>query len=238
MTHLQLITRLAAYITAIAAGTATAQTILVDFGPDGTSNPAPTASPDTNGNTWNNFIPGSAYDLFETGGIDTGINLFARSGVAANNPGGLTAPSAALLGDLAIATATQDYIFTSGTTIELVLDGLDPAKTYDLDLFATRATSGTRVTNYDVIGGDGLVTQQLQTSGTDIGSDGMYDGNDDTLASFTGIRADTNGEILINVDVASGGFAYLGAARITVVPTPATCSLVALGGLAALRRRR
>lgn len=237
--HQTLIGSVALVTIASAAAPATGMSLLIDFGAAGAGNPGTTASPDINGNSWNNFVPGGFYSLVDTLGNMSGIGLSATTGVATNNPGGLTTPSVALLGDLAIASATQDYIFVSaGATAGFKLDGLDPTKTYDLGLFGTRATTATRETSYVVTGGAGPLSTSLVTSGDNIGSDGMYDGNDDTIANVLGVTPNGDGEILIDVSVLQGNFGYLGAMSIQVVPAPASLALIAIGGIAAGRRRR
>ncbi|GAB4545455.1 MAG: hypothetical protein Tsb0013_03360 [Phycisphaerales bacterium] len=215
-------------------GTAHAGIVLVDFGLSGST----TASPDVNGNHWNNFTPGAFLNLVNTDSTPAGFNLGASTNVSVNNPGALTAPSAWLLGDLAISSATGDYAFTSGAALTFVLSSLDPSKTYDLRMFGTRATDGTRITQYTATGGDGPASVQLQTSGVGIGDDGVYNGNDDEIVSLSGIAPTPGGEITLDVSVITGGFAYLGVLEITEVPTPAS-ALALLGlGAASLRRRR
>ncbi|MEO1534204.1 MAG: hypothetical protein AAFS11_01395 [Planctomycetota bacterium] len=218
-----------------AAGCASAQTdVLIDLGSSGTQ----TGSPDAFGSTWNNFSPGGFVNLVDTAGNGTGIDFFATSGVTPGSNGALTTPSQALLGNIAVASATGDYVFTTGAAIEFTLDNLDPTKTYSFDLFGTRATDGTRITTYTVDAGNGQFVQDLQTSGIGIGADGVYNGNDDAFASFSGLTADANGQITLDVTVATGGFAYLGAIRVTVVPAAPTAVVFGLSGLVAARRRR
>lgn len=223
---------------ALLAGAAHGQLALIDFGAPGAGNPGNTVSP-ANENWWNNFNPGGFIDVVDTADVDTGINLGATTGVAANNPGGLLSPSVALLGDFAVESATQDYFFiTAGSTLGLELSALDAGKTYNLIFFGTRATAETRITRYTATGGNGTFSADLQTSGTGIGSDGVSNGNDSTLARIDGLTADAGGEIQIAITVAQGGFGYLGAMGIEVVPAPGAAGLAALGGLLAARRRR
>ncbi|MEM1424289.1 MAG: hypothetical protein AAGH64_09820, partial [Planctomycetota bacterium] len=95
----------------VLASGANASVVLVDFGPTATI----TSSPDTNGNTWNNYTQGAFLNLLATDGSAAGFNLGATTNNAAGANGGLTTPQASLLGDFAITSATTDYFFTTST---------------------------------------------------------------------------------------------------------------------------
>jgi hypothetical protein len=162
------------------------------------------------------------------------------------NNGGLLAPSAALLGDFAISTATGDYFFTEAggspalnNYSELKLAGLDPNATYDLRMFGTRNTTSDRTTRYEITDANGLSNLVLQTSGAGIG-DGGYDGNNDTIVGLSGLVPDGNSEITIGVRAIDGNFGYLGILEISenAVPEPSTGLLLALGGVSAAMGRR
>ena len=218
-----------------------ADLILVDFGQSSNQTlEAPV------GVTWNNIVgtDDSITDAKTTTGGDTTIDLTISTdftGPGAN--GGLTSPSAALLGNIAFSSVTADYLFfTDNLTPQITLSGLDGTSTYNLSFFGTRETAGDRRTTYTVTGGAGaLPGLELQTSGTDIGNDGMYDGNDDTILSLAGVAPTVANEIVIDFS-ATGGFGYLGALQIEVVaiPEPASaCVFAGLYGLAfACKRRR
>ncbi|HEX7653646.1 MAG TPA: hypothetical protein VF607_09075, partial [Verrucomicrobiae bacterium] len=102
--------------------------VLIDFGRhDNGVNGDITVSPDANGNYWNNFgtsagtVPqfAAATNLVTvnntpvTLGVTVLSTTFQANGI---QNGGLTTPDAALLGDFAIPTATEDYLFVNGTT--------------------------------------------------------------------------------------------------------------------------
>ncbi|MEM7754747.1 MAG: GDSL-type esterase/lipase family protein [Planctomycetota bacterium] len=217
--------------------------LLFDFGPSNPEDGDPTPSPDANGNHWNNWHPAEGSnsttnpainagehigDLVDTTGRETGIGLEITGGFLSNGKvnGGLLSPSAQNLGDLAIATATQDYFFFTADGLVgggnddipggLMLTGLDPDRAYEIGLFASRVSSQTRVTEFAVFGANSA-TIELQTSGVDIGADGAYNGNDSTVARVTVIRPNEFGEIFIDGTLVQGDFAYLALLELKVV---------------------
>lgn len=249
------------------ASPAAAGRFLVDFGRNdvatGGGQGAITASPDVNGNYWNNFNKEAfnsntgSLDVPDTASISglvddannassIGIQLLDSTG---NNEweangainGGLLGPDPGLLGDFAIETATRDYFFTTQPSASFVLNGLNPLATYDLEFFATRDTGGARNTQYRATDANGATLSAiLQTSGAGAGSAAHPNGNDDTTVSILGLVPDGSNSITIDMLTNSGGFSYIGILSITenAVPEPGAGLLVALcGGLAAVRCR-
>lgn len=212
---------------------APARVVRVDFGPSDGTNGNVTASPDANGRYWNNMVSGnvvanglSISNLVTTANAATTIGLTLTSTGWRSNGilnGGLLSPSAALLGELAVATATQDYFYVDGpvgTAATLTISGLDPAKYYDLRMFGTRENVDVRRSTYTVTGANGAFSATLQTSGSNIGNGGTYNGNNNKTASVNGVRATGAGEIQLQVSVAASTFAYLGILEITETDTP------------------
>lgn len=218
-------TATAAALLSFAPALLPAGTIRVDFGRNNGTDGNPTASPDVNGNHWNNLTgdfdvaPGLlAGNLVDSTNAATGIGIRVHPGWRANGiaSGGLLAPSAALLGDAAIATATQDFFFVEGGgqaikgKASMTLTGLDPARLYTFRFFGTRAAPDIRTTTYRITAGSGVSTATLQTTGAGIGNDGIYNGNDDEFAQIANVQADSSGQAILDVSVAAGSFAYLG----------------------------
>lgn len=235
--------------------------LLFDFGPSNPEDGDPTVGPDANGAIWNNWHPAEGNvavnagehlgNLVDTEGAATGIDLTITGGFATNGKlqGGLLSPDAGLLGDLAVATATQDYFFSSADGLQgggnddrpggFMLDGLDPNLAYDFRFFGSRNTTQSRETEYRVTGAN-TDAGVLLTSGVNIGVDGAYDGNDDEIVSVTGIQPDEFGQVFVDITLKRGTFAYLNAMEVTVaVPEPATAAscLLPLVLSYAVRRR-
>lgn len=185
---------------------------LIDFGPNDVTNGNTTSSPDINGNYWNNIIDpttsGTPINLVDKENGASDIEVKVVDNLASNGiqNGGLLMPDASLLGEYAIATATQDYFFTSSAGI-LAFDNLDPAKGYVFNIFASRNTTSIRKSKY-VFEGYNQVIDSLQSSGPDLGGGG-YNGNNSTVLTTIPIKPDLSGRITINMSVLEGEFAYV-----------------------------
>ncbi|MEM8864945.1 MAG: GDSL-type esterase/lipase family protein [Planctomycetota bacterium] len=211
--------------------------ILFDFGPNNTQDGDHTLGPDANGNHWNNWHPADGGvvviagehigNLVDATGVATGIGLTITAGFNTNGKvsGGLLDPDPALLGDLAIGSATQDFFTSTGDKKKFggndevgggfVIDGLNPDLAYDFKFLGSQQGSAESVTEYRLTGANGGVAT-LQTTGADIGSDGDYDGNDNQVAIVSGIRPDAFGQVFFDMTLLSGSAAYLNAMEITV----------------------
>ena len=194
--------------------------IYVDFGPNDVTNGNVTASPDSNGNYWNNVTDGTVaaapVDFVDNSNNPTGISLTMVSELAKNGilNGGLLNPDPALLGDFAIPTATQDYFFST-TAGSFKLSGLNKSKAYIFHFFGTRNSASERITQYTLQGGN-TVTSTLQTSGSALGGTG-YDGNTQTIAITDRVEPNENGEITVGIAQVTGGFCYVGVMKIEEV---------------------
>ncbi len=207
---------------ALASGTR----ILVDLGPSNHEDGEHTPSPDWQGQHWNNWhpidggghvLPGEHLDdLVDTGGAATSIDLIIAGGFGVNGRqnGGLLWPDPDLLGDLAVGSATGDYVYADGddTTGGLFLRELDPAGRYTLRLFAAREEDERRVTTYTVTGAT-TAEAQLQTSGSGAGSGTS---NDDTVVELANLEPDAWGQLFIDLAVDEGSYAYLALLELSV----------------------
>ncbi len=211
-------------VTPLAPGTR----ILVDLGPSNPEDGEPTVSPDGSGLHWNNWhpmegqsemLPGEQRGaLVDVTGTPTSVRLVLSSNMTSNGilNGGLLTPDAQLLGDLAVATATEDYVWLeAGDTGAIALEGLDPSARFGLRLFASRAASETRITRYTVSGANGRETRDLPVSGAGLGG-GSYDGNTGSVAAFSGLAPDAYGRLHLDYSALQGAFAYLGILELTV----------------------
>ncbi len=211
--------------------------IFFDFGPSNTDDGDQTVNPDVNGNYWNNWhraeggvaINAGEHigNLIDTNGTNTGVDLTVTGGFSSNGKlnGGLMSPQASLLGDMAIASATEDYFYASGDGVVgggsddmaggFMVDGLDPEQAYDLRFFGSRSSTETRVTEYRVSGGNDVIVA-LTTSGNNIGHDGVYDGNDDTFAVAECVIPDEFGQIFVDMKLVQGSYCYINMMEIAV----------------------
>jgi hypothetical protein len=197
----------------------------IDFGPNDGTNGNITASPDVNGNYWNNITntatsAASVY-LVTNKNVSSGalINIttaFSSNGI---NNGGLLSPSASLLGDFAINTATQDYFHTDNTG-SFIIKGLDVSKGYVFKFFATRNDPEVRKSNYTLVGKT-TYSASLQTSGTNLGGSG-YNGNNSTILTTATITPDAKGQIAVTLKRETGAFGYIGILKIEEVKLPIT----------------
>ncbi|WP_217603618.1 RICIN domain-containing protein [Chitinophaga sp. GbtcB8] len=203
----------------------TLRTFYVDFGPNDVSNGNITTSPDVNGNYWNNVTNTSTTAapvyLLTNRNVSSGAFINITAGFSSNgiNNGGLLAPNAALLKDLAINTATQDYFHTENTAA-FVIKGLDVSKGYIFNFFATRNDPEVRKSNY-TLAGKTTYSATLQTSGTNLGGTG-YNGNNSTILVTGTIAPDAKGQIAITLKRELGAFGYIGALKIEEVRMPVT----------------
>lgn len=197
--------------------------VYIDFGKSDGTNGNITVGPDTNGNYWTNMssgVTGSIAVMTDKANNILSSTLKAATHFSSNGilHGGLTTPDPALLGDIAIATATQDYFYTDNSaTMEFA--GLDVAKAYVFKIFATRATDGSRISRYTFSGANNGLGE-LTTSGAGIG-DGGYNGNNNVIYESDTILPDQSGKIAIKLDMAAGDYAYIGVMKVEQVIAPA-----------------
>ena len=115
---------------------------------------------------------------------------------------------------------------------QLTFDGLDAsgATTYDFTFYGYRNTvTDVRETTYELVGGNGTSSAVLNASQ-----------NVSQVVTVSGVTADANGEIELNVYAGpnnNSGYGYINLIDIQTVPEPATLGLAAAGLLVTVSRR-
>lgn len=219
------------------------QSFLLDFGCNDVTNGDITTSPDGNGNYWNNiYLSGigninstnfPAITLKNASGNETTLGFsfvsgsFYLTGKQTAN-GGLLSPVASNFGtnaELAIATATEDYGFTSATTPAsapvIKFTGLDQTKIYVFKVFASRSGTTTRTSQYTIQGyGTAVVgTLNSSTAGTGTNLGNVY--------VSSGITPSTSGEIsLATISLVASNNAYINCMKLEEYYYPVTTNSV------------
>ncbi|MAY75759.1 MAG: hypothetical protein CMJ31_13795 [Phycisphaerae bacterium] len=213
----------------LAAGTAGAQSFLIDLGPEDVNNPpeeARTLTPDASGNVWNNFTPGSGVALVDTAGNGTTEGLFfgvaegSSVGATFVEPtDGLRNPDGDILGVFAVRSATWDYVFADETTspVAFELSNCAAGELYNIRLFGAETFTEERTARYTVSGANGSMTDTLQTSGPGAGPGGVGNINSTGFVEFFGIQPDVNGVITIELIREAGDFGILNAVEVQAV---------------------
>lgn len=158
------------------------QSLFFDFGPKDTTNGDETVNSDANGNYWNNIstatgsssipVNTSFSGLINSANQNSGYTLsFTNAGFITNGKlnGGLLTPYASQFGtnsELAIATTTEDYIYTGSTSNGPVISftGLNPAKKYKFKIFGCRNSNSDRAAQYTIQGAGAPTVGNLQSS--------------------------------------------------------------------------
>jgi len=197
------------------------QSMYVDFGPTGGNNGAVTPSPDANNHYWNNPTNGSVgatTALINGNNVTTGYTLTVTDNFSINSSDsyGLLAPLSASLGDLAIKTATSDYFYTesSNPTGQLKISNLSPSKGYKFNVFGSRVAAGqaTRESKFVFKGTNSFTGQLVTTDGAD--------GNKNTVLSTNVLFPNASGEIIMDLSIVTGGFAYINAMKVEEYDIP------------------
>ena len=188
------------------------RTFYFDFGMDGGTRGTITTSPDANGHYWNNIGDKDVtsnkpsleyvYSIVDAANAATDIKVqlagtkFTANGMSGG--GGLLSPDAELLGDLAVATATEDYLFASNSEhCTIGISGLDPAKGYQFKVFASRVATDDRVSDY-TFRGAWAIQGSLKAAGTGIGANGENQNTGNVYLSPV-MRPNAEGKISITV---------------------------------------
>ena len=207
------------------------RTFYVDFGQNNVSGQGyKTTGADKNKHYWNNIFgkgtgaPDKAYpqtiNLLTSDNKQTDLRLQLSSRFSTNGytNGGLQSPSAALLGDLAIESATQDYIFLEGGQDYGVINfkGFDPAKAYRFHFFGSRTATDTRAADFE-LSGENIWKGELVMSGAGIGNNG-YNGNNNKVLASDYVFPNRDGNIFLTISKKSSGImVYLNCMKIEEV---------------------
>ena len=207
------------------------RTFYIDYGQNNVSGQGnKTVGKDKNGHYWNNIFgkgtasPDKAYpqtiSLVTSDNTPTNCRLQLSSRFSTNGytNGGLQSPSTSLLGDLAIESATQDYIFLEGGQDYGVISfkGLDLNKAYRFYLFGSRVATDERAAFFDLTG-ENCWREEMVMSGSGIGNGG-YNGNNNNILTSDLIFPDRSGNIDLTIIKKSAGImVYLNCMKIEEV---------------------
>lgn len=209
---------------ALSAGAQTTEkTYYFDFGGAGSPGSRGEITTETG---WNNICPAGNADqsmaqfssfsnLVDSDGnaAPDGMKLVLTTAWGVNGlsgGGGLLTPDPEQLGDLAVKTATSDYIFNtinneSGRSF--VISGLDKEKGYRFTIFGSRNSSETRRGNYIFSGLNSWMTD-MQVAGTGIGKNGENQNTGNTPVSDI-IFPDAAGNITLWIENHAGTYVPL-----------------------------
>lgn len=211
--------------TAIKAQTVT-QTFYVDFGYNNSSTKGmKTESVDENGHYWSNvccesdkyIYPGASFAMVNSKNETTSYSIFTNTRFSTNGKssgGGLIAPSTEQLGDLAVASATEDYAYTEGhqNYLYFTFKGLDKSKGYRFHTFGSRTSTDERTVTYK-FQGETIWSGTVQTGGKGIGQSG-YNGNNDSVVVSDIVFPDGEGNITFSLIKVSGSYVPVNAMKV------------------------
>ncbi|MBO7068422.1 MAG: SGNH/GDSL hydrolase family protein [Bacteroidaceae bacterium] len=202
-----------------------AQKFYIDFGEtSNTTRGRQTSAKDKNGNYWTNLSSGSSSSnaiSAKTLAMKNSANSTSSryrlvttctqytNGIDA---GGNNSPSDELLGDLAIQTATEDYMFIdNGDCRPFKFTNLNKDNCYKLYIYGSRNHTDNRITQYNIEGQHVWSGGQV-TSGNSVGGEGN-NGNIRNILVTDYIYPSRKGEIIINFQRVTG-MAHISAMKI------------------------
>lgn len=199
------------------------QSFYFDFGPNNVANRGnitPSATADGMGHFWNNVhstqgnnvTAGAIFDNIQNdkGQVISDIKVtvngqFTTNGLSGG--GGLLSPSEDLLGDLAVATATQDYMFLDGNNVDnrpFTVSGLNKDHGYQFYIFTSRSATDTRTGRFTIEGSNSFVGEN-QAAGSKIGANGENQNTSKILVSDP-VFPSEDGTIKITVSRVTGTY--------------------------------
>ncbi len=200
---------------------ARAGSVLVDFGNNSSFRGTNVVNPDANGNYWNSIWSGAyANNMLDKEGNATTIGLgFSSAGNtdyyngpsgSSQNPAAVVIDAAAL-GDLGANNAVYDFYASSTFSIQ----GLDPAKTYDLTFYGSRKYTADATTIYTVYTSNDYVTAVTSASLNVRSPTQSWLHNSNTVVTITNVSPQYNNSIWIGFAGSGGGEGYLNALKLS-----------------------
>ena len=201
-----------------------AQKMYFDFGETSNATRGHQTTTDANGNKWNNITSGSSTSnaisanktitIKNSAGTTTGARFIVVEKTYTNgiNAGGNNNPSANDLGDLAVQTATEDYVFIDNAEVRsFKISRLKTDRCYRFYIYGSRNHTDNRCTLYN-FKGQRIWTGGQTTSGSEVGGEG-YNGNLSSILQTDYIYPDKEGNIVITYQRVFG-MAHISAMRV------------------------
>ena len=237
------------------AASASAQTVLLDFGTNLSFRGVSTVSPDANGHYWNNIVPGNYIpDMRDINNVTTTIDLGPDTPVATdsyNGPAGATdmgtpasnVPNTDIdtvaLGNLGVLTAGFDFAASPGNDSEPLLSnrtrfqlqGLDPAAKYTLTFFGSHKYNADAATVYSVFNDDAY-SNLLDSASLNVHDPVDFSAhNRNQVAVIGNLSPAANGILYVQFVGANNYNGYLNSMQITgtAIPEPASLLLLLCG---------
>lgn len=192
------------------------QTFYIDFGDVNAGRGRTTDGADVNGHYWTNvksqgnnyLMPGTVFPMVNSANESTPYDILINTRFMSNGQGagGYMSPDAALLGDLAVETATEDYLFVEDFQDYnyVTFRNLDKTKAYRIHAFGSRETNETGDRNgFFRFEGSSSWRDYQWFSGRGIGGAGVH-GNVRNVAVSDYIYPTADGRLVFTIERKTG----------------------------------